>query len=52
MKHGCRAARIFWRSWCKLPEAQQQAARLAFQVFKATPFDPRLKPPEIRKLTA
>jgi hypothetical protein len=47
-----RAARSFWRGWSKLPETQRQAARQAFQVFEANPFDPRLRTHKIHKLSA
>ena len=52
MKYRFRAAKAFWRSWSKLSETQRQAARQAFQVFKANPFDPRLKVHKIHKLSA
>jgi mRNA-degrading endonuclease RelE of RelBE toxin-antitoxin system len=52
MKYRFRAARSFWRSWSKLSETQRQAARQAFRVFKANPFDPRLRAHRIHKLSA
>ena len=47
-----RAAKSFWRSWSRLSDVQQRAARLAFPVFKANPFDPRLRAHKIHRLSA
>lgn len=52
MKYRFRAAYSFWRSWSKLSEVQQQAARQAFPIFKANPFDPRLRAHKIHRLSA
>jgi len=52
MKHRFRAAKSFWRSWSKLSEVQQRAARQAFPIFKANPFDPRLRTHKIHRLSA
>ena len=52
MKYRFRAAKGFWRSWSKLSEAQRQAARQAFQVFRTNPFDARLRAHKIHKLSA
>lgn len=52
MRYRFRAARTFWRSWDKLSESQRQTARQAFQVFKANPFDARLRAHKIHKLSA
>jgi len=52
MKYRFGAARSFWRSWSRLPEVQQRAARQAFGIFKADPFDPRLRAHKIHKLSA
>jgi hypothetical protein len=52
MKYRFRAAHSFWRSWSKLSEVQQRAARKAFPIFKADPFDPRLRAHKIHRLSA
>lgn len=52
MKYRFRAAHSFWRSWSKLSEVQQRAARQAFPIFKANPFDPRLRAHRIHRLSA
>ncbi len=52
MKYRFRATRAFWRSLSKLPVQQQQSARKIFAIFKANPFDPRLRSHKIQKLSA
>jgi hypothetical protein len=52
MKYRFRAARTFWRNWSKLSSVQQQQARQAFAIFKANPFDPRLRTHKIHRLSA
>jgi len=52
MNYRFRAAKSFWRSWCRLSVVQQRAARKAFSVFKANPFDPRLRAHKIHRLSA
>ncbi|MGA2540370.1 MAG: hypothetical protein ABSG78_02275 [Verrucomicrobiota bacterium] len=52
MNYRFRAAKSFWRSWSRLSDVQQRAARLAFPVFKANPFDPRLQAHKIHRLSA
>ncbi len=52
MKYRFRAANSFWRGWSKLSEAQQRAARQTFLIFKANPFDARLRTHKIRRLSA
>ena len=52
MKYHFRAAKSFWRSWSGLSEVQQRAARQAFPIFKANPFDPRLRTHKIHRLSA
>jgi hypothetical protein len=52
MSYRFRAAKSFWRSWSKLSEVQRQAARQAFPIFKANPFDPRLRAHKIHRLSA
>jgi mRNA-degrading endonuclease YafQ of YafQ-DinJ toxin-antitoxin module len=52
MKYRFRATRAFWRSFTRLPAQQQHHAREAFAIFKNNPFDPRLSPHKIQKLSA
>ena len=52
MNYRFRAAKTFWRSWSRLSEAQQRAARQVFPIFKANPFDPQLRPHKIYRLSA
>ena len=52
MNYRFRAARTFWRSFNKLPLEQQEAARQAFRIFRTNPFDPRLRPHKIHRLSA
>jgi hypothetical protein len=52
MNYRFRAAMSFWRSWSRLSEIQRRAARQAFPIFKANPFDPRLRAHKIHRLSA
>jgi len=52
MNYRFRAAKTFWRSWSSLSEIQQRAARQAFPIFKANPFDARLRTHKIHRLYA
>ena len=52
MNYRFRAAKSFWASWSKLSEVQRRAALLAFPIFKANPFDPRLRAHKIHRLSA
>ncbi len=52
MSYRFRAAKTFWCSWSKLSKDQRQAARQAFQIFKQNPFDSRLRPHKIHRLSA
>jgi mRNA-degrading endonuclease YafQ of YafQ-DinJ toxin-antitoxin module len=52
MNYRFKAARLFWKNFAKLPEPQRAAAKVAFQIFKANPFDPRLRPHKINSLSA
>ncbi len=42
----------FWRSYRKLSESQRESAEAAWTVFKANPFDPRLRTHRIASLSA
>ena len=52
MNYRFRAAKSFWRSWSRLSADEQHAARKALQIFKQNPFDPRLRPHKIHRLSA
>ena len=52
MKYRFQASRAFWKSFTKLPERQQASAKAAFKIFKANPFDPRLRTHKINSLSA
>jgi mRNA-degrading endonuclease YafQ of YafQ-DinJ toxin-antitoxin module len=47
-----RAAKSFRRALAKLPLDQKRSAKVAFQIFKKDPFDPRLRTHKIHKLSA
>ena len=42
----------FWESFYDLPAGQKDSARRAWKIFKKNPFDPRLRPHKIQKLSA
>ena len=52
MKYRFRAAKSFRRSLAKLSLEQRRAAVVAFGIFRQDPFDPRLRPHKIHKLSA
>lgn len=52
MKYRFRTAKSFRRALAKLAPNQRQAAAVAFAIFKQNPFDPRLRPHKIHKLSA
>jgi hypothetical protein len=52
MKYRCRAAERFWTHFYRLSSAQKEAAREAWAIFRENPFDPRLRPHKIRRLSA
>ena len=52
MKFRFKASRLFWKNLTKLPEPQQVSAKAAFKIFKANPFDPRLRSHKINSLSA
>lgn len=47
-----RATPQFWRSYRKLTDKQMESARLTWKIFKADPFDPRLRTHRIASLSA
>ena len=52
MKYRYRAVERFWTSFYRLSPAQKESARRAWQIFKADPFDPRLRTHKIQRLSA
>jgi hypothetical protein len=47
-----KASRRYWQSFYALPASQKESARRAWKIFKENPFDPRLRPHKIHKLSA
>jgi mRNA-degrading endonuclease YafQ of YafQ-DinJ toxin-antitoxin module len=47
-----RTAKSFRRALAKLTPDQKRSAAAAFKIFKQNPFDPRLRPHKIHKLSA
>ena len=52
MKYRYKPTRRFWESFYDLTAKQKDAARRAWRIFKANPFDPRLRPHKIHRLSA
>lgn len=52
MAYRYRATPQFWRSYAKLTASQQASARSVWPIFKANPFDPRLRTHKIASLSA
>jgi len=42
----------FWESFYDLTAAQKESTRRAWKIFKRNPFDPRLRPHKIHRLSA
>jgi hypothetical protein len=42
----------FWESFCDLTAAQKESTRRAWKIFKQNPFDSRLRPHKIHRLSA
>jgi hypothetical protein len=47
-----RAAEQFWKSFHALPDSWKESRRMVWQIFKADPFDPRLRTHKINSLSA
>lgn len=47
-----KASETFWKNFYALTAEQKEATRNAWQIFKSDPFDPRLKPHKIHRLSA
>jgi len=52
VKYRFRAAKSFRTALSKLSPDEKRAAAAAFKIFKQNPFDPRLRPHKIHKLSA
>jgi hypothetical protein len=47
-----RASETFWKHFYDLSPAQKESARVAWKIFKANPFDAKLRAHKIHRLTA
>ena len=52
MKYCFKPTQRFWESFYALTSRQKDSTRRAWQIFKENPFDPRLRPHKIHKLSA
>ena len=52
MKYRYCAVERFWTSFCRLSPAQKELARKARRIFKADPFDARLRTHKVQRLSA
>ncbi len=52
MKYRFRAGKSFRRALARLAPEEKRLAATAFKIFKQNPFDPRLRPHKIYKLSA
>jgi mRNA-degrading endonuclease YafQ of YafQ-DinJ toxin-antitoxin module len=52
MSYRFKPTRRFWESFYALPPLQKDSTRKAWKIFKENPFDPRLRPHKIHKLSA
>ena len=52
MKYRYRPTPRFWRSFYSLNSSQKESTRRAWKIFKEDPFDPRLRPHKIHRLSA
>ena len=52
MKYLFKPTQRFWESFCALPSDQKDSTRRAWKIFKENPFDSRLRPHKIHKLSA
>ena len=52
MSHRFKPTEQFWRSFYGLSSSQKESTRQAWQVFKLNPFDSRLRPHKIHRLSA
>lgn len=52
MKYRFKPTEAFWHSFYGLTASQKESARRAWRIFKENPFDSRLRPHKIHKLSA
>jgi mRNA-degrading endonuclease RelE of RelBE toxin-antitoxin system len=52
MKYHYKPTPRFWKSFYALPASQKESTRRAWAIFKENPFDPRLRPHKIQRLSA
>jgi len=52
MKYRYRAVEPFWKHFYRLSDGQKESTRKAWKIFKENPFDPRLRPHKIRRLSS
>lgn len=52
MKYRFQAVEPFWKHFFRLSLEQKEAARRTLPIFKQNPFDPRLRPHKIHRLSA
>jgi mRNA-degrading endonuclease YafQ of YafQ-DinJ toxin-antitoxin module len=51
MKYRYKPTENFWESFYNLSSRQKESARRAWKIFKENPFDPRLRPHKIHRLS-
>ena len=52
MNYKFKTAEQFWKSFYDLSSNQKDSTRQAWKIFKDNPFDPRLRPHKIHRLSA
>ena len=52
MKYRFKPTQRFWESFSALSPSQKESTRRAWKIFQENPFDPRLRPHKIHKLSA
>ena len=52
MKYRYRATETFWENFYQLSPSQKESARQAWELFKQDPFNPRLRPHKIHRLSS
>ena len=52
MKYHYKPTPRFWKSFYALPARQKESTRRAWAIFKENPFDSRLRPHKIQKLSS
>ena len=52
MNYRYRATETFWENFYRLSPSQKESARQAWELFKQDPFNPRLRPHKIHRLSS